>query len=368
MAKKKRGKSVSSPGRKAAGRKVAGRGAARKSGGAAGSGAARKSPAKKAAAKRSSKAGPRKKAKQSNKSSGPAPSGRPLLVETGRYLPPSPPSRPRRDKGSERPARLDEEGVDTADDDLDDFEAENANEKYMSVGDHLEEFRRRLFGILGVVIVCAVGAAFFTEPIHAYLTAPYSELTGLQFFLRKVYGPLEAIIKLALMVGFSFSLPLSLFILWGFVTPALSRKNAWIGYATIGASCFLFWTGMAVSWTYIFPISLEFMFSSVLPLLSGTEARITIEDYYGFLFMVIAGGGLIFQLPLVIVVTGAIGVFPLRWHKQAYRYVIVGIFVVAAVLTPPDWLSQVIMAGILLVLYVVSLLIVWIIERARRIR
>jgi len=234
----------------------------------------------------------------------------------------------------------------------------------MSLGDHLEELRKRLFASIGILILFASACAVFSFRLHAFLTAPYRELTGLDLFLGNAYGPLEIIVKLSIMSGFTLALPLLFAILWGFITPAVTPRSARTGYAVILSSAFLFWAGLCFCWFYIFPISLQFLFVDMLP--EGVLPQLTMEKYYSFLFLLHIGSGLFFQLPLIIVLLGALEIIPFSWHARSYRYVIVGIFVVAAVVTPPDPLSQIIMGTLLVLLYAISLVIVYVLERIRR--
>ena len=244
--------------------------------------------ARKAAAK--SPGAKSKKAKA--RSSTPKKAKRPLLVETPRVAAvqagssSAPPPR-----ASNRAPDPDEELRDAPD--YDETIENEEREKYMSVGEHLEEFRRRLLTIIAIVVTGSAIAGVFVQGLHAFLSQPYRDLTGRSLYLASVYGPLETLIKLALTIGVSLTLPLSFFVLWGFVTPALSRRGAIIGNASILTSSLLFWSGMVFCWYYLVPLSLKFMFSSILP--AGTEPQITLEKYYSFFFLVHIGAGLAFQ-------------------------------------------------------------------------
>lgn len=379
MPAKKRGKSTSrgksgSSSRKKAARKQA----PRKKVGPAKSKAGRKpSPSSGSGTKKKARAKARAKTKVKAKSRAKKPrDGRPLLVETARYYDENETARKSRTVPRESDVEEDyESDVDVDVDDLEDVDNSAApdydetienedREKFMAVGDHLEELRRRLLGIIAVVILGAGTAGFFVQDIHTVLSEPYRDLTGRTLFLATVYGPLETLIKLSITLGVSVSLPLSFFILWGFVTPALGRRGAITGNVSILASALLFWGGMVFCWFYVFPLSLKFMFTSILP--AGTEPQITLEKYYSFFFLVHIGAGLAFQLPLIVIVLGALGVFPLAWHKTAYKYVLVGISVFAALITDPNPLTQLAMGGMLGMLYAISLAVLWLIERGRR--
>lgn len=248
--------------------------------------------------------------------------------------------------------------------------AVSPREQYMSMGDHLEELRKRLLWIAAVTLASAVAAGVFIYPVHDFLIAPYLAVTakanpgGLNLILRQVPGPLVVLLKLAVAVGFGASLPLTISILWGFVSPAVSRKTAYAGHSVVIASSVLFWAGVFVCWRFIFPVALQFMLIEALP--SRVSPQLTLEDYYSFVFFLHIGTGLGFQLPLIVVILGFLGILTMQWHATAWKYVVTGTFIFAAIATPPDPITQLVLAGALLALYSVALLIVWIFERARR--
>ncbi len=241
----------------------------------------------------------------------------------------------------------------------------------MSLGDHLEELRWRLLAVVTLTVVGTVVASVFIYPIHDWIVQPYLEVTGagrtqaLTLILRQVPGPVVSLLKLAAMVTVTLTFPISTSILWGFVSPAVSRRVAWSGHVAVFASGILFWLGVYLCWRFIFRLALQFMLVQWLP--SGVSPQLALEDYYSFVFFLHVGAGAGFQLPLVVVLLGALGILTTRWHGKAWRYVVVAIFVFAAVVTPPDpGITQAILAVPLLLLYAASVAIVWLIERARR--
>lgn len=246
----------------------------------------------------------------------------------------------------------------------------NERDRHLPVGDHLEELRKRLLWIAGTVCLAALLIGFKIYDIHEFLMDPYKTTVsarypgGMNLILRNVPGPMIIMIKLSFMIGFSISLPISISILWGFITPAVSRFTAWIGHIVVGASSLLFWTGMFVCWKFIFPTALQFMLIDMLPVM--VDPQLTLEDYYSFVLLLHVGSGLGFQLPLLLVVLGAFGILTLRWHQNYWKYIIVGVFVFAAIITPPDPVTQLFLAVPLNLLYFVSLIIVWFIEKSKR--
>ncbi|HBS04571.1 MAG TPA: twin-arginine translocase subunit TatC [Leptospiraceae bacterium] len=239
-------------------------------------------------------------------------------------------------------------------------------ERYMSLGDHLEELRKRLLWILGVVLVATVGFGIFSYDLHSILVQPFKAVSDYPLLLQAVAGPLDVVIRLSLLLGTLTTAPIILWILWGFITPAVSRKVAWIGNMSVLASGFLFWGGVIFTWFNLFPISLEMFFKVMLMGLENTIPQTTIEKYYSFLFMVHMGAGLIFQIPLLIVALGALGILTIEWHKKYWRFFITAVFILSAIITPPDPITQSILAGPIIVLYGIAVTIVWFLERSRR--
>lgn len=308
-------------------------------------------------------------------------SGGPRVVSTGVYRPgrrksaaqPSAdrPSSPRARKASAEPPRRpppdDSEFPDDEkhpDDELPEGEGLDPRERVMTVGDHLEELRKRLMAILGVVGATAVIALIFSQQLHAFLVGPYKILSDEKLIMQNVYGNFEVMLKVSITTALTATLPISFWILWGFVTPAVSRKAAFLGNLIVGCSALLFWAGAALCWLYIFPLSLEFLFINIL--LDAVSPQTSVEKYYSFLYLIHIGCGVAFQLPLVLIVLGALGIVTVETHKRIWKFVIPGIFTFAALITPPDYVSQLMVGTLLLVLYAISVLVVWLVERPRR--
>ncbi|KAB2934689.1 MAG: twin-arginine translocase subunit TatC [Leptonema illini] len=249
---------------------------------------------------------------------------------------------------------------------------ESDRERFMTLGDHLEELRIRLIWIIGVLLVSASTAGVFIDRIHSFLVSPYktviAHLPPAQaspgLILGSMYGSIEIYFKLAVMIGSLVSLPISLSLIWGFVTPAVSKKIARIGHLVVASSTLLFWSGVVFAWQILFPVSLEMMLGTFLP--QDVIAQTTLEKYYSFLFMIVLGSGVTFQLPMVIVILGAIGIVPVAFHKRAWKFVVLGMFVFSAFFTPPDPLSIFLMVLPLWAMYIISVFFVWLIEKGRR--
>lgn len=236
-------------------------------------------------------------------------------------------------------------------------------EKYMTIGDHLEELRIRIFFIIGIWLFFSLLTGFFIEEIHIFLVKPFKNFSNQPLLLGTIYGPLEIYFKLAIVIGVLVSLPINLNILWGYITPALSKRTSMLGHITILISSLLFWVGVVFAWYYLFPFSLKMMLTYFLP--AETIAQTTVEKYYSFLFFILIGTGISFQLPLIVVFMGILEIITLEWHKKYWKFIVVIIFVLSAFITPPDPFSMFVMALPILVLYFVSVSIVWLIEFKR---
>ncbi|MCB1172451.1 MAG: twin-arginine translocase subunit TatC [Leptospiraceae bacterium] len=234
---------------------------------------------------------------------------------------------------------------------------------WMSVGDHLEELRKRILAVLLVVTLFSIAVGLVSPWLHKILVEPFHTITGKNLIMGKAYGGLLVLMKLSVLAGVGLSLPISISILWGFIKPAVTRRTAILGNVVVAASALLFWSGVALCWLYIFPLSIRFLFQDTL--LWGTDPTHPIEEYYGFLFTMHVGSGITFQLPLVLVILGALGIVTMDWHRRFWKYIFVFIFFIAAVLTPPDPISQVVLGTALLALYGISVLLVFIIESGR---
>jgi sec-independent protein translocase protein TatC len=244
-------------------------------------------------------------------------------------------------------------------------------ERYMTLGDHLEELRMRLLWIIGILVVTSSITGIFIERIHSFLISPYkavvaqlpSAQTSPGLILGSIYGSLEIYFKLAVMIGSLITLPLALTILWGFVTPAVSKKTARIGHSIVLASTLLFWIGVVFAYVYVFPLSLDMMLYTFLP--EGVIAQTSLEKYYSFLFMIVLGSGITFQLPMVVILLGATGIIPIAFHRKIWKFVTIGILAFSGFFTPPDPFSLFALAIPLWALYAISVSTVWLIEKGK---
>lgn len=252
--------------------------------------------------------------------------------------------------------------------DLDDLEASRA-----PLLDHLIELRTRLLYSV-VAIAIAFGACFyFANDIYNILLVPYERAAGDTTELKVIFtAPQEYFftqLKLALFGAFFLAFPILASQIYMFVAPGLykNERGAFLPYLV--ATPVLFAAGAALVYFLIMPLALGFFLSMQQ---SAEEGKVAIEllprvsEYLGLIMTLIFAFGLCFQLPVALSLLGRAGLVTSKQLKSGRKYAIVAIFAFAAILTPPDIISQVGLGVPTLLLYEISILSVSMIERRRR--
>ncbi|MBN2029759.1 twin-arginine translocase subunit TatC [bacterium] len=227
------------------------------------------------------------------------------------------------------------------------------NRKEMPFLDHLEELRWRILKSLGSVILFTCIAFPFTGFLLNFLTLPNSRLPDPAplIFLKPV-GMLMVRMEIAIAAGVVVSLPIIFYQFWQFVAPGLlaKEKKYFLPALFFTTSCFLI--GATFAYTILIPTILPFLFSM------GTESinpNIEVNDYMSFVLRLILVAGLIFELPVLSFFLSRIGFITPNLLKKYRRYGIVLVFIFSAFVTPPDPMSQLMMAFPLLFLYEISI-------------
>jgi sec-independent protein translocase protein TatC len=229
----------------------------------------------------------------------------------------------------------------------------------MSLIDHLDELRRVLVHSLLAAGVAIILAWFWSEPMLDLLVRPVKEF-GVYFT-----APNEAFLirmKLSAIAGLFLVLPFILFRIYGFVLPGLYGRERKMVTPLLLTTTLLFYAGTAFCFLVVVPLVVRFMIgfgtSVMKPLLS-------IGPYFDFVAQMCLAFGLIFELPILVFVLSAIGIVNPRWLLRSWRWALVIIFTVSAILTPPDALSQCAMAIPVSLLYISSVLVAILATRGR---
>lgn len=235
----------------------------------------------------------------------------------------------------------------------------------MPLSEHLREFRRRFtVALLAVAVGAVVGYAIFPQ-FFDLLLRPYCDVVGAdscQVNAFRATDPLAVRVRASLVVGLFLGAPVLFYELWRFVAPGLTAREKRFTLPFVVMSQVMFALGLAFAVWFV-PTGL-----SVLLALGGTDIQplLGANEYLTFLLAMGIGFGVVFEIPLVLVFLGAVGVLSSASLRAFRRYAIVGNLIVAALVTPTDALSLVVVGVPLIVLYEVAILAIVIIERSRR--
>lgn len=254
--------------------------------------------------------------------------------------------------------------------------ASDPEEHTMTFWEHLEELRTRLIRAVLAFLVGGVVAWIYREKLLLLLVTPFmrawneNNLGGSASLHFPAPASLFlAYVKLALLGGFVLAFPIILYQVWAFVAPGLYSREKRLAIPFVIVSCALFLLGGYYGWRLAFPIAFQYLLSFSGPV--GTDAfqvtpTVMIGDYIEFVTYMLLGFGAGFELPVLIFFLSLAGVVTHQHLIRFFRYFIVVAFLAGAVLTPPDILSQVILAIPLCFLYGLSIGIAWVIDRSRR--
>ncbi len=225
----------------------------------------------------------------------------------------------------------------------------------MTFLEHLEELRWRILKSLGAIVLFAIVAFANANRVIAFLTAPAMSLDEpVVLQALKVSDMFMVQIIASLLVGLVLASPVVIFQVWRFVAPAVGRSSKILTLSIVLFGSLFFLAGITFGYLVMLPFSLRFFTS-----LGGdlVENNFSIHAYLGYTAWMLIAAGLVFQLPVVSFILTRIGLLTPAFLRHYRRYALVGILVFSAILTPPDPLSQVLMAVPLLGLYEFSILI-----------
>jgi sec-independent protein translocase protein TatC len=238
--------------------------------------------------------------------------------------------------------------------------------------EHLLELRTRLIYSVAGFAVAFIGSFYFSSDILHYLVLPFKWGTGTDVSLIsiKLLGVFLVKIKIAFFGGMFIAFPLIAVQIYRFVAPGLytNEKNAFRPY--LFATPIFFVLGAALVYFFLLPVAIRFFYALAAATGEDGQGAIKlmpdIESYLDFVMMLILAFGLCFQLPVVLTLLGQIGIVTYDMLKTGRKFAIVGVFIIAAVLTPPDPISQVSMAVPLMGLYEISVQAVRFLESRRK--
>jgi len=240
---------------------------------------------------------------------------------------------------------------------------DNAHENGgMSIWDHIGELRRRVVYALIVFAIGIVGGLFGAQPLFDYLVAA-APTKNLEL---NAFSPWDAIglyMKFAVLISFVVAIPFTFYQLWAFVKPALSAKEQKATLRYIPGALIMFLIGLSFAYFVVFPMAYHFTENVTQNM--GLKQTYGLTQYFSFLFNLLIPISLLFELPLVIMFLSRIGILNPRVLRKMRRVAWFVMAVIGTVITPPDVISDLLVAVPLVVLYEFSVMLSMIAYRKR---
>ena len=248
----------------------------------------------------------------------------------------------------------------------------NPEENVMSFWEHLEELRGRLVRMILAFVVGGGVAWFFKRQLLIWLTLPFVKAwnSGPHQGVAALHFPAPAAlflayVRLAATGGAIFALPIVLYQIWAFIAPGLYSREKRFAIPFVVSSCGLFAAGGYFGWKVAFPVAFRYLLSFSGNLGEGIDVvpTVMVSDYIDFVTHMLLAFGVAFELPVLAFFLSIAGIVDYKQLIKFFRYFIVVAFVISAVLTPPDPLSQLLLALPLCGLYGLSILVAMIFGR-----
>ncbi|SFP67400.1 Sec-independent protein translocase TatC [Nitrosomonas cryotolerans] len=221
---------------------------------------------------------------------------------------------------------------------------------------HLVELRARIIRIISGLMIGFLPCAFYARELYTLLAQPLLEKLpqGGQMIATDVATPFFVPMKVAMMVAFLITLPHTLYQVWAFVAPGLYSHEKRLALPLVVASSLLFFFGMAFAYLAALPLVFEFI-TYFAP--EGVAVMTDIDKYLNFVLSMFLAFGITFEVPVFVVVLARTGIITIKKLKEIRHYVLVGAFVIGAIFTPPDVISQFMLAVPLYLLYELGIFI-----------
>lgn len=245
------------------------------------------------------------------------------------------------------------------------------NDQEMSLIEHLTELRNRMMIAAGAIIVGFLACYFFAEQIYGFLVRPLANELGED--RRMIYTGLAEVfftyIKVAFFAGAFLAFPVVAIQFYRFIAPGLYKREKHAFLPFLIATPILFFLGGAMVYFVIMPLAWKFFLSFEVPQAGATGLAIQLEakvsEYLNLVMKLIFAFGLAFQLPVALTLMARVGIVSAAGLAKQRKYAIVIVFIVAAILTPPDIISQIGLGIPIILLYEISIVLCRMIEKKR---
>ena len=244
-------------------------------------------------------------------------------------------------------------------------------EKQATIGEHLVELRSRILKCIIFLFITFIGCYFFADKIYDFLVTPYAEAVkndniDRRLIFTALHETFLTYLKLAFFSAFFISCPIILIQIWKFIAPGLYKNEKLALLPFMVATPVLFLLGGMLVYYLIMPLAIEFFLSFekiATPESLPIQLEAKVNEYLSLITRLIIAFGLSFQLPVLLTLLAKVGFVDAEYLRKRRKYIIIIIFSMAAVLTPPDPITQVGLALPLLLLYEISIFTVKIVEK-----
>src|SRR5215469_10213651 len=229
---------------------------------------------------------------------------------------------------------------------------------------HLLELRDRLLRSMAAIGLAFLPCVFYSNDIFSFVAQPLlAKLPpGSNLIATGVMSPFTTPFKLSFFVALLVAMPFVIYQLWAFVAPGLYRNERRFAVPLLLSAIVLFYVGVAFAYYFVFPVMFQF-FTATTP--KGVAMMTDINNYLDFVLTMVFCFGVAFEVPVAVVLLVVMGIVPIAKLKQNRGYVLIGIFILAALLTPPDAISQCSLAIPMYLLYEGGILMARLLSRAR---
>jgi sec-independent protein translocase protein TatC len=245
--------------------------------------------------------------------------------------------------------------------------AENAEkqESEMHLTDHLEELRKRLITAFIAIAVATVGAYYFSEDLFRLLMAPLLNVmpadSGLIF--TSLTETFFTYLKISLLAGFFIASPVVIYQIWRFSAPGLYAKEKRYVFPFVFFATIFFVGGAMFGYFVVFPFGFKFFMGFATDFITPMP---TVKEYFSFSVRLLFAFGVVFELPVVTAFLALFGLVTAKSLANKRKFAVLGSFVISAILTPPDVVSQLMMAGPIIILYEISIIVARICGRKKK--
>lgn len=228
------------------------------------------------------------------------------------------------------------------------------NEEEREITEHIAELRKRLLIVAYFFAGAMIVGFFLSRPlIYQMQNAPWTE--NVQMHAFQVTDPLRIYILVIVVIAFIIILPVIMYQIWSFVSPGLYSNEQKLTLSYIPIVTILMLTGFAFSYFVLVPYIIRFAFDLSIDM--GIETTIGINQYFGFLFRTVLPFGIIFQMPILVLFLTQLGLITPMFLKKNRKYAYFILFILAAIIAPPDLMTHVLLTIPMILLYEISIII-----------